>query len=111
MVLYRLKEKTEFPDQQYKEQSREIHLAPIPLPKKKPEVQIFNSMVQPEPAPRAVSIGADPQSQPVPEMKPCLSASPSPFKMKSAGLQERLILMDVRAFIKESLSSHIKQQW
>ncbi|MGH0136047.1 UNVERIFIED_CONTAM: hypothetical protein FKN15_060025, partial [Acipenser sinensis] len=88
MVLYRLKEKTEFPDQQYKEQSREIHLAPIPLPKKKPEVQIFNSMVQPEPAPRAVSIGADPQSQPVTEMKPCLSASPSPFKMKSAGLQE-----------------------
>ncbi|XP_041114158.1 receptor-type tyrosine-protein phosphatase R-like isoform X1 [Polyodon spathula] len=89
MVLYRLKEKTEFPDQQYKEQSREIHLAPIPLPTKKPEVQIFNSMVQPEPVPRAESIGASPQSQSAPEMKPCLSSSPSPFRMKSAGLQER----------------------
>ncbi|MBN3276398.1 PTPRR phosphatase, partial [Polyodon spathula] len=90
MVLYRLKEKTEFPDQRYKEQSREIHLAPIPLPTKNPEVQIFNSMVQPETVPRSESISANPQSQPAPEMKPCLSCSPSPFRIKSAGLQESL---------------------
>ncbi|XP_066579784.1 receptor-type tyrosine-protein phosphatase R isoform X2 [Amia ocellicauda] len=89
MVLYRLKEKIEYPDQQYKPQSREIHLAPLPVQTKQPELKIANSMVQPERAPKPASASADPQCQSVPEIKPSLSASPSPFKMKPVGLQER----------------------
>uniref|UniRef100_W5NHA0 protein-tyrosine-phosphatase n=1 Tax=Lepisosteus oculatus TaxID=7918 RepID=W5NHA0_LEPOC len=89
MVLYRLKEKIEFPDRQYKEQSREIHLTPIPVHTKESQLKTANSMVQPELAPKPASIGADPQSQSTPEIKPCLSASPSPFRMKPVGLQER----------------------
>ncbi|XP_039615845.1 receptor-type tyrosine-protein phosphatase R [Polypterus senegalus] len=84
MVLYRLKEKIEFPERQFKEQNREIHLAPIPIQTKKAEVKLANSMVQPEPTARE-----DTLCQSVPDIKPCLSASPSPFRMKPAGLQER----------------------
>ncbi|KAI1882071.1 hypothetical protein AGOR_G00246910 [Albula goreensis] len=99
MVLYRLKEKVEFPDRQLKEPpSRDLHLAPVPVHAAPPQapLRIGTSMVQAEPAPKPVSVcpaaavTTQPPCPPVPEIKPCLSASPSPFRMKpAAGLQER----------------------
>ncbi|XP_036375880.1 LOW QUALITY PROTEIN: receptor-type tyrosine-protein phosphatase R-like [Megalops cyprinoides] len=99
MVLYRLKEKVEYPDRQLKEPpGRDLHLAPVPVtpPPPQAQVKITNSMVQAEPAPKPASVCAiaeppcQPPCPPTPEIKPCLSASPSPFRMKpAAGLQER----------------------
>ncbi|XP_043912942.1 receptor-type tyrosine-protein phosphatase R isoform X2 [Protopterus annectens] len=85
MVLYRLKEKLQFPDSLDKTHSREIHLSPIPVCTTRAEVKPSNSMVQPELVHEAVSVNVDPQSQCLPDCKPC----PSPFKMKPVGLQER----------------------
>uniref|UniRef100_A0A8B9HCQ1 protein-tyrosine-phosphatase n=2 Tax=Astyanax mexicanus TaxID=7994 RepID=A0A8B9HCQ1_ASTMX len=85
MVLYRLKEKVEFSDSQLKGPSvlsRDIHLAPVAVHEAQPPLSQTSSMVQATPtlnAPYPV----------VPDIKPCLSSSPSPFKMKPAGLQER----------------------
>uniref|UniRef100_A0A452GH15 protein-tyrosine-phosphatase n=1 Tax=Gopherus agassizii TaxID=38772 RepID=A0A452GH15_9SAUR len=89
MVLYRLKEKIQFSLQQDKEKKQEIHLSPIPLQTTRSEYKTANRMVQPEQAPKVVNVIVDPQGQCVPEIKPPLSASPSPFKMKPVGLQER----------------------
>lgn len=46
-------------------------------------------MVQPQQAPKVVNVIVDPQGQCAPEIRPPLSANPSPFKMKPVGLQER----------------------
>ncbi|XP_034627339.1 receptor-type tyrosine-protein phosphatase R [Trachemys scripta elegans] len=89
MVLYRLKEKIQFSLRQDKEKKQEIHLSPIPLQTTRSEYKTANRMVQPEQAPKVVNVIVDPQGQCVPEIKPPLSASPSPFKMKPVGLQER----------------------
>ncbi|XP_038267421.1 receptor-type tyrosine-protein phosphatase R isoform X1 [Dermochelys coriacea] len=89
VVLYRLKEKIQFSLRQDKEKKQEIHLSPIPLQTTRSEYKTANRMVQPEQAPKAVNVIVDPQGQCVPEIKPPLSASPSPFKMKPVGLQER----------------------
>uniref|UniRef100_A0A8C8S5K7 protein-tyrosine-phosphatase n=1 Tax=Pelusios castaneus TaxID=367368 RepID=A0A8C8S5K7_9SAUR len=89
MVLYRLKEKVQFSLRQDKEKKQEIHLSPIPLQTAQSEYKIPNRMVQPEQAPKVVNVIVDPQGQCVAEIKPPLSASPSPFKMKPVGLQER----------------------
>ncbi|KAM7181553.1 receptor-type tyrosine-protein phosphatase R isoform 3-T3 [Macrochelys suwanniensis] len=89
MVLYRLKEKIQFSLQQDKEKKQEIHLSPIPLQTTRSEYKTANRMVQPEQAPKVVNVIVDPQGHFVPEIKPPLSASPSPFKMKPVGLQER----------------------
>ncbi|XP_050791181.1 receptor-type tyrosine-protein phosphatase R isoform X2 [Gopherus flavomarginatus] len=88
-VLYRLKEKIQFSLRQDKEKKQEIHLSPIPLQTTRSEYKTANRMVQPEQAPKVVNVIVDPQGQCVPEIKPPLSASPSPFKMKPVGLQER----------------------
>nr|XP_008170632.1 receptor-type tyrosine-protein phosphatase R isoform X2 [Chrysemys picta bellii] len=89
MVLYRLKEKIQFSLRQDKEKKQEIHLSPIPLQTTRSEYKTANRMVQPEQAPKVVNVIVDPQGQCVPEIKPPLSASPSPFRMKPVGLQER----------------------
>ncbi|XP_074916024.1 receptor-type tyrosine-protein phosphatase R isoform X3 [Chelonoidis abingdonii] len=89
MVLYRLKEKIQFSLRQDKEKKQEIHLSPIPLQTTRSEYKTANRMVQPEQAPKVVNVIVDPRGQCVPEIKPPLSASPSPFKMKPVGLQER----------------------
>ncbi|XP_067855537.1 receptor-type tyrosine-protein phosphatase R-like [Heptranchias perlo] len=89
MFLYRLKEKLQFQINQDKQQNQQINLSSIPVQHPQPEVKIANSMVQPGPVPGTVSVSIDPQGQPVPEIKPCVSSGPSPFKMKSACLQER----------------------
>uniref|UniRef100_A0A8C3HI25 protein-tyrosine-phosphatase n=1 Tax=Chrysemys picta bellii TaxID=8478 RepID=A0A8C3HI25_CHRPI len=88
-VLYRLKEKIQFSLRQDKEKKQEIHLSPIPLQTTRSEYKTANRMVQPEQAPKVVNVIVDPQGQCVPEIKPPLSASPSPFRMKPVGLQER----------------------
>ncbi|XP_060101057.1 receptor-type tyrosine-protein phosphatase R isoform X2 [Heteronotia binoei] len=89
MVLYRLKEKIQFSRRQDKNNKQEIHLSPIPLQQPPSEYKVVNRMVQPEQAPKVVNVPVDPQGQCAPELKPTLSASPSPFKMKPGGLQER----------------------
>nr|XP_028602791.1 receptor-type tyrosine-protein phosphatase R isoform X3 [Podarcis muralis] len=89
VVLYRLKEKIQFSVRQDKNKKQEIHLSSIPLQRTPPEYKAANRMVQPEPAPKAVNVIVDPQGQCAPEIKPTLSTSPSPFKIKSVGLQER----------------------
>ncbi|XP_042648814.1 receptor-type tyrosine-protein phosphatase R isoform X2 [Tyto alba] len=86
-VLYRLKEKIQLSLRQEKEKKQEIHLSPLPL--QTSQSKITNSMVQPEQAPKVVNVVVDPQGQCVPELKPPLCASPSPFRMKPVGLQER----------------------
>ncbi|XP_069629874.1 receptor-type tyrosine-protein phosphatase R isoform X2 [Haliaeetus albicilla] len=88
-VLYRLKEKIQLSLRQEKEKKQEIHLSPLPLQTSQSEYKTTNSMVQPEQAPKVVSVVVDPQGQCVPELKPPLCASPSPFRMKPVGLQER----------------------
>ncbi|NWJ08245.1 PTPRR phosphatase, partial [Crypturellus undulatus] len=89
MVLYRLKEKIQLSLRQEKEKKQEIHLSPLPLQTSQSEYKTTNSMVQPEQAPKVVNVVVDPQGQCVPELKPPLPASPSPFRMKPVGLQER----------------------
>ncbi|XP_021131274.1 receptor-type tyrosine-protein phosphatase R isoform X5 [Anas acuta] len=89
MVLYRLKEKIQLSLRQEKEKKQEIHLAPLPLQTSQSEYKTTNSMVQPEQAPKVVNVVVDPQGQCVPELKPPPCASPSPFRMKPVGLQER----------------------
>ncbi|KAK2523697.1 hypothetical protein Q9966_011994 [Columba livia] len=88
MVLYRLKEKIQLSLRQEKEKKQEIHLSPLPL--QTTQSKTTNSMVQPEQAPKVVNVVVDPQGQCVPELKPPLCASPSPFRMKPVGLQESL---------------------
>ncbi|XP_075284330.1 receptor-type tyrosine-protein phosphatase R isoform X2 [Opisthocomus hoazin] len=89
MVLYRLKEKIQLSLRQEKEKKQEIHLSPLPLKTSLSEYKTTNSMVQPEQAPKVVNVVVDSQGQCVPELKhpPCVS--PSPFRMKPVGLQER----------------------
>nr|XP_060633443.1 receptor-type tyrosine-protein phosphatase R [Anolis sagrei ordinatus] len=89
MVLYRLKEKIQFSVRQDKQKKQEIHLSSVPLQKAPSEYKAANRMVQPEQAPKVVNVVVDPQGQCPPEFKSSLSASPSPFKMKPVGLQER----------------------
>ncbi|XP_066849103.1 receptor-type tyrosine-protein phosphatase R isoform X1 [Anser cygnoides] len=89
MVLYRLKEKIQLSLRQEKEKKQEIHLAPLPLQTSQSEYKTTNSMVQPEQAPKVVNVVVDPQGQCVAELKPPPCASPSPFRMKPVGLQER----------------------
>ncbi|XP_031962633.1 receptor-type tyrosine-protein phosphatase R isoform X3 [Corvus moneduloides] len=89
MVLYRLKEKIQLSLRQEKEKKQEIHLSPLPLQTSQTEYKTTNSMVQPQQAPKVVNVVVDPQGQCVPELKPPLCASPSPFRMKPVGLQER----------------------
>ncbi|XP_074757613.1 receptor-type tyrosine-protein phosphatase R isoform X2 [Athene noctua] len=88
-VLYRLKEKIQLSLRQEKEKKQEIHLSPLHLQTSRSEYKTTNSMVQPEQAPKVVNVVVDPQGQCVPELKPSLCASPSPFRMKPVGLQER----------------------
>uniref|UniRef100_A0A8C3E741 protein-tyrosine-phosphatase n=1 Tax=Corvus moneduloides TaxID=1196302 RepID=A0A8C3E741_CORMO len=88
-VLYRLKEKIQLSLRQEKEKKQEIHLSPLPLQTSQTEYKTTNSMVQPQQAPKVVNVVVDPQGQCVPELKPPLCASPSPFRMKPVGLQER----------------------
>ncbi|XP_048356747.1 receptor-type tyrosine-protein phosphatase R isoform X1 [Sphaerodactylus townsendi] len=89
MVLYRLKEKIQFSRRQDKNKKQEIHLSSIPLQRPPSEYKLANRMVQPEQPPKVGNDTVDPQGQWAPELKPTLSASPSPFKMKPVGLQER----------------------
>ncbi|XP_052370514.1 receptor-type tyrosine-protein phosphatase R isoform X2 [Oncorhynchus keta] len=120
MVLYRRKEKVEYSDRQTKEQSvfpgRDLQLTPVTVPppaQTQPQVLFSSSMVQAEPAPPSTPTSIPPPracrpppTTPVPipvsssscgppqlppaHQKPCLSASPSPFRMKPAAcLQER----------------------
>ncbi|XP_068938030.1 receptor-type tyrosine-protein phosphatase R [Petaurus breviceps papuanus] len=89
MVLYRLKEKIQLSLRQDKEKNQEIHLSPIPLQATQSDAKTVNSMVQPEHTPKVVNVIVDPQGRCTPEIKPALSSSPSPFKMKPVGLQER----------------------
>nr|XP_006013571.1 PREDICTED: receptor-type tyrosine-protein phosphatase R-like [Latimeria chalumnae] len=89
MVLYRLKEKLQFTARRDKEQSREICLHPVPVQTPQTEVKTAGSMVQPQSTPKTVTVSLDSQNHSVAEIKPCLSASPSPFKMRPVGLQER----------------------
>ncbi|XP_077194917.1 receptor-type tyrosine-protein phosphatase R isoform X2 [Paroedura picta] len=89
MVLYRLKEKIQFSRRQDKNKKQEIHLSSIPLQRPPSEYKVANRMVQPEQAPKVVNVPVDLQGQCASELKPTLSASPSPFKMKPVGLQER----------------------
>ncbi|KAJ7405699.1 Receptor-type tyrosine-protein phosphatase R [Willisornis vidua] len=86
-VLYRLKEKIQLSLRQEKEKKREIHLSPLPL--QTSQSKTTNSMVQPQQAPKVVNVVVDSQGQCAPELKPPLCASPSPFRMKPVGLQER----------------------
>ncbi|NWZ09238.1 PTPRR phosphatase, partial [Agelaius phoeniceus] len=89
MVLYRLKEKIQLSLRQEKEKKQEIHLSPLPLQTSQTEYKTTNSMVQPQQAPKVINVVVDPQGQCVPELKPPMCASPSPFRMKPVGLQER----------------------
>ncbi|XP_067248509.1 tyrosine-protein phosphatase non-receptor type 5 [Chanodichthys erythropterus] len=117
MVLYRIKEK-EFLDQQLKEPSpptRDVQLAPIPVHGAQPPLTLKNSMVQANQTskPSATHSSSStstpscninihqtssvttsephcPPSHSVAELKPSVSSTHSPFRMKSVGgLQER----------------------
>ncbi|KAM5249213.1 receptor-type tyrosine-protein phosphatase R isoform 4-T4 [Hipposideros larvatus] len=89
MILYRLKEKLQLSLRQDKEKNQEIHLSPLTLQPAQPEAKTVNSMVQPEQAPKVLSVVVDPQGRYTPEIKATTSVCPSPFKMKPIGLQER----------------------
>ncbi|KAK7130318.1 hypothetical protein R3I93_019827 [Phoxinus phoxinus] len=118
MVLYRIKEK-EFLDQQLKDPSpstRDVQLAPIPVHGAQPPLTLKNSMVQANQtskpsathftsstSPPSCNINinqtlssvttSEPQCPPshsVAELKPSVSSTHSPFRMKPVGgLQER----------------------
>ncbi|XP_072528845.1 receptor-type tyrosine-protein phosphatase R isoform X2 [Salminus brasiliensis] len=96
---------------------QDVHLAPVAVHGAQPPLSQTSSMVQAAPAPKpacttitpatpvttpshnpstpythastAVSVPHSPPYPVVPDIKPCLCTSPSPFKMKPAGLQER----------------------
>ncbi|XP_006095528.1 receptor-type tyrosine-protein phosphatase R isoform X2 [Myotis lucifugus] len=89
MILYRLKEKFQLSLRQDKEKNQEIHLSPLALQPAQSEAKTANSMVQPEQAPKVLSVVVDPQGRHAPEIKATTSVCPSPFKMKPIGLQER----------------------
>ncbi|XP_062374633.1 receptor-type tyrosine-protein phosphatase R [Sardina pilchardus] len=101
MVLYRLKEKVEYSDRQFKEPPPpSVHLAPVPVHPAPPRplqppppahhLTSGSSMVQAEAVPKPISTAPPPSCVPPAEVKPCLSTNPSPFRMKpAAGLQER----------------------
>ncbi|XP_069844770.1 receptor-type tyrosine-protein phosphatase R isoform X2 [Dipodomys merriami] len=91
MILYRLKERFQLSLRQDKEKNQEIHLSPIALQPAQSEAKTNHSMVQPEQAPKVLSVVVDPQGRCTPEIKAttCTSVCPSPFKMKPIGLQER----------------------
>lgn len=89
MILYRLKEKFQLSLRQDKEKNQEIHLSPLTLQPAQSEAKTINSMVQPEQAPKVLSVVVDPQGRYTPEIKATTSVCPSPFKMKPIGLQER----------------------
>ncbi|KAF6121313.1 protein tyrosine phosphatase receptor type R [Phyllostomus discolor] len=88
-ILYRLKEKFQLSLRQDKEKNQEIHLSPLALQPAQSEAKTVNSMVQPEQAPKVLSVVVDPQGRYAPEIKATTSVCPSPFKMKPIGLQER----------------------
>lgn len=118
MVLYRLKEK-EVLDQQLKDPSppsRDVHLAPVPVHGAQPPLTLKNSMVQASrtskpsatyfpsstnapscnisihqtPSSGTTSEPQCPSGPPAAELKPSVSCTHSPFRMKPvAGLQER----------------------
>ncbi|XP_059539621.1 receptor-type tyrosine-protein phosphatase R isoform X6 [Myotis daubentonii] len=88
-ILYRLKEKFQLSLRQDKEKNQEIHLSPLALQPAQSEAKTANSMVQPEQAPKVLSVVVDPQGRHAPEIKATTSVCPSPFKMKPIGLQER----------------------
>lgn len=78
---------------QDKEKNQEIHLSPLALQPALSEAKTVNSMVQPEQAPKVLSVVVDPQGRYTPEIKATTSVCPSPFKMKPIGLQERYELL------------------
>ncbi|KAM4748127.1 receptor-type tyrosine-protein phosphatase R isoform 2-T2 [Rhinophrynus dorsalis] len=88
MVLYRLKEKIQFSLSQDKKK-QEIHLSPLPVQSAQSEAKRASSMVHHEHIPKAVNVVVDPQCPGTFEIRPPVSAGPSPFKMKPVGLQER----------------------
>ncbi|XP_013913070.1 PREDICTED: receptor-type tyrosine-protein phosphatase R [Thamnophis sirtalis] len=89
MVLYRVKEKIQFSVRQDKNKKQEIHLSSVPLQRTPSEYKTANRMVQPEQTHKVLNVVVDPHGQCTTEIKPPLSANPSPFKMKPVGLQER----------------------
>uniref|UniRef100_A0A8C5S6M5 protein-tyrosine-phosphatase n=1 Tax=Laticauda laticaudata TaxID=8630 RepID=A0A8C5S6M5_LATLA len=89
MVLYRVKEKIQFSVRQDKNKKQEIHLSSAPLQKTPYEYKTANRMVQSEQTHKVLNVVVDPHGQCTTEIKPPLSANPSPFKMKPVGLQER----------------------
>ncbi|XP_029453042.1 receptor-type tyrosine-protein phosphatase R [Rhinatrema bivittatum] len=89
MVLYRLKEKIQFSQGEDKEKNQQIHLSPLPVQATQCGAKRAGSMVQPEPASKAVNIIVGPPGRSTADAKPPVPASPSPFKMKPVGLQER----------------------
>uniref|UniRef100_A0A8C6VMG1 protein-tyrosine-phosphatase n=1 Tax=Naja naja TaxID=35670 RepID=A0A8C6VMG1_NAJNA len=72
-----------------KNKKQEIHLSSVPLQRTPSEYKTANRMVQPEQTHKVLNVVVDPHGQCTTEIKPPLSASPSPFKMKPVGLQER----------------------
>nr|XP_033806595.1 receptor-type tyrosine-protein phosphatase R isoform X2 [Geotrypetes seraphini] len=89
MVLYRLREKIQFSQREDKEKNQQIHLSPLPVQTTQCGVKCADSMVQPDPPSKSVNVTVGAQCQGAADTKPSVSASPSPFKMKPVGLQER----------------------
>uniref|UniRef100_A0A8C6W4C4 protein-tyrosine-phosphatase n=1 Tax=Nannospalax galili TaxID=1026970 RepID=A0A8C6W4C4_NANGA len=91
MIIQRLKKRFQLSLRQDKEKNQEIHLSPIILQPAQSEAKTIHSMVQPEQAPKVLSVVVDPQGQCTPEIRTASSTTvyPSPFKMKPIGLQER----------------------
>ncbi|KAJ7329818.1 hypothetical protein JRQ81_015992 [Phrynocephalus forsythii] len=89
MVLYRLKEKIQFSARQDKNKKQDIHLSSLPLQRAQTEHKTTSGTIHPEQAPKLINVVVDPQGQCTPENKATLSTTPSPFKMKPVGLQER----------------------
>uniref|UniRef100_A0A4W3K7M5 protein-tyrosine-phosphatase n=1 Tax=Callorhinchus milii TaxID=7868 RepID=A0A4W3K7M5_CALMI len=87
LFLYRLKEKIPFQFSQEKQQNQRIDLSSMPVQPPQLEVKTAHSMVQPGLS--TVTVSVDSPSRHVPDIKPCTSSSPSPFKMKPGCLQER----------------------
>ncbi len=106
-VIYRIKEK-EFLDHQLKDPSppsRDVQLAPIPVHGAQPPLTLKNSMVQANQTSKPsaihstsstsapscnISIHQTHSSVTTSELKPTVSSTHSPFRMKPvAGLQER----------------------
>lgn len=81
---------------QDKNKKQDIHLSSLPLQRAQLEHKTANGMVQPEQTPKVINVVVDPQGQCAPENKATLSTSPSPFKMKPVGLQERYADASIR---------------